>query len=129
MLIPRLLALYDKTQEMVDEGVSVPAKNAKPAHKGAAAAPQALPKESPGPADVGQGAPGDSGQAKGREDTNALIASTFRVVSAKKVFGPTDAENKAALRAKLKEKFGAEKTADLTDAQASEFLAYLKTLI
>lgn len=112
------LALYDKTQENVEEAAAP--------EKATAQAAKPEPKR-----DVTQYVPDKKAAATGaREVVNKGIHALNNVLLAKA--GPTGSPERAAklaeLREMMKSKYGVEKSTDLTDDQAKELLETLKGL-
>lgn len=135
------LALYDKSQENVDDGDQeenrgsrnpTPSPRQPQARKtdtgrAEAKGPSSVASpDSPSPAPK-ENAPvektGGFSTPKTREETLELISSTYRVAVAKRV------KTAEELKAYMNEKYSADKKEQLADAQATEFLTYLRSLI
>jgi len=104
------LALYDKTQENVDDGTKT--------------------KSTPKPKDVRANPVLTGNKSKGTADPKAtigLINSTFRAVEAKRV--KLEPDPKAYAKAYIQKNFKVNKVAELNATQATEFLTHLQTLI
>jgi recombination DNA repair RAD52 pathway protein len=126
------LALYDKTQENVDEGSGThreeqPRSGAGNPGRAAGNKPSGVER-----ADEKRNAPAEPASvetasgpsaAKSREEIDALIQSTHRVAVAKR---KTTKEKTAEY---LKATFGVDASKALNDSQASQFLNHLNTLI
>jgi DNA recombination protein Rad52 len=133
------LALYDKTQENVDDGETEeqPRRgangNGRAGKEGTGDAPAA--KAPAGRAAAKEAAPvGDAADAAGkgsvteappedRDQLNSLLGSLSKVVIAKK------RKTLPELKALLKETYGAEGKEDLSDEQAREFYGTLREMI
>ncbi len=129
------LALYDRSQENVDEGTEVKPKAGAGNTKRVAVKEPAGSKDAAKPADArapivvnpessaGGAAKAVSSTAKTRDDVNGLINSTSRVAISKKLY------TKDSLLGYMQEKYQTQDKTTLTDVQAGEFLKYLETVI
>lgn len=121
------LALYDKTQENVDDGTEDTREAPKsklaavPRSVGAAAAkaPEQVQRDEQSPVSNGNGQEAPAS----REALNSAISKHGQVIVARKIKSLTD------LKMEMKAKYGTDKKEDLTDEQAKELYGTLKSLI
>lgn len=112
------LALYDKAQENVSDGpAEAPAVKPGPGKANPGGAKKAEPGSVPAAS-----APSDVSEAT-REALNKKISSTSAVVVAKKK------ADKTTLQEYMLAQYKAKRKEDLTDAQATDLLAYLEKLV
>lgn len=111
------LALYDKSQEHVDDGQEQPAVAAKGPKKSATetkAAPVDRPNPSSGVPETPPGA---------RSEVNQMISEMSRVITARKT------KTLAELKKYLTDTYGQDEVKKLTDDQAKTVYTYLRTIL
>lgn len=131
------LALYDKSQENVDDGESekqskigagdssgVGEQRAEASKAFVKPTTPATPVNGADASGTGQSAAPVSAKAGTRDEVNSLINATARVTIALKLFA-----SGAAVKEEKNRRYGKTETGDLTDDQAQDFLVYLETMV